>query len=82
MENGTDGLVRIRSMLDWTPTDIEANIAAPTIARPRLHEHRLQAVHPAALLGGNLRSGRWQGTGETEYDIHTRLRNPRKDNDR
>lgn len=87
VEQGTDGLVRIHPMLDWTQADIDAYIAAHDLPRHPLDALGYTSIgcKPCTrppLLGGDLRSGRWQGTGKTECGLHTRLRNPTKDDDR
>ena len=84
VEQGHDGLLRLHPMLDWTQADIEAYIAAHDLPR-----HPLDALGYTSIgckpctrppvLGGDWRSGRWQGTGKTECGLHTRLRNRKTD---
>lgn len=74
-----DRRIRIHPMLNWTQQDIQRYIE-----EHKLPEHPLSArgytsigcapcTRPP-LPGGDLRSGRWTGTGKTECGLHSTLR--------
>lgn len=86
VEEGTDELIRIHPMLDWTHADIEAYIAANGLPRHPLEARGYTSIgcKPCTrppVVGGDLRSGRWQGTGKTECGLHTCLRPATKDDE-
>lgn len=78
---------RIHPMLDWTHDDVNHYIAAH-----ELPEHPLSAIGYASigcapctrppLPGGDLRSGRWVGSGKTECGLHTILRKPSEETEK
>lgn len=79
IEKTTEGITRIHPMLDWTQADIEAYIREHNLPRHPLDARGYTSIgcRPCTrppLIGGDLRSGRWAGTGKTECGLHTQLR--------
>lgn len=79
IEKTPEGITRIHPMLDWTQADIEAYIREHNLPRHPLDARGYTSIgcRPCTrppLIGGDLRSGRWAGTGKTECGLHTQLR--------
>lgn len=79
IEAALGGLVRIHPLLAWTHADVTRYMAEhqlpahPLRARGYTSIGCLPCTRPP-IVGGDLRSGRWQGQGKTECGLHTTLR--------